>query len=72
MTAQADMGFRLIMQAWGNSGQTDVQARETALTQLAVMVADGDLQISDNLLLVTEQGQLWLEREAAKGRGRAN
>ena len=30
------------------------------------------LQIADNMLLVTEQGRLWAEREVAKGRGRTN
>ena len=72
MTPETEMGFRLIVQAWRNSGQTDAQARETAQIQLAVMVADGDLQIGENLLLVTEQGRLWLEREAKAGRGNAN
>ena len=47
-------------------------AQQRALTQLALMVVEGDLQIADNLLLVTEKGRRWLEREAAKGHGRAN
>ena len=72
MTAPVKMGLGLIVQTWRNTGLSDVHAREMALTQLALMVVEGDLQIADNLLLVTEQGRLWLERENAKGRGRVN
>jgi len=36
------------------------------------MVEDGELEIADNSLLVTEKGQQWLEQEKAAGRGTTN
>ena len=72
MTAPVEMGFKLIVQTWRNTGLTDDRAREVAWTQLAVMVAEGDLQTGDNLILVTEQGRRWLEREAGKRKNTGN
>ena len=72
MTATAEMGFKLTLQTWRNTGLTDERAREVALTQRAIMIAEGELQIADNLLVVTEKGRQWLERQSSEGHGRGN
>ena len=72
MTAPAEMGFKLVLQTWRNTGLTDNVAREVALTQLAIMIAEGELQIADNLLVVTKTGRQWLERQSPERHGRGN
>jgi hypothetical protein len=72
LTPEVVLGFRLIVQADRAAGQSDAQARATARIQLAVMVADGDLQIADDMVIVTEQGRRWLERQAEDGHGKSN
>jgi hypothetical protein len=66
------LGFRLIVQAYRAAGQSDAQAQATARIQLAVMIADGDLQITDDMVIVTEQGPRWLERQAEEGHEKSN
>jgi hypothetical protein len=36
------------------------------------MIADGDLQIADDMVIVTQQGRRWLERQAGQGYGKSN
>lgn len=72
MSTPAKMGFGLMVQTLKSSGLPDTRARETAFEQLAKMVEDGELEIADNLILVTEKGQRWLKREMAAGRGKSN
>ena len=72
MSAPAKMGFGLMVQTLKSSGLSDTRARETAFEQLAKMIEDGELEIADNSLLVTEKGQQWLKQEMAAGRGTTN
>jgi hypothetical protein len=72
MGEPAKMGFGLMVQTLKSSGLPDTKAREIAFEQLAKMVEAGELEIADNLLLVTEKGRLWFEREKAAGRGTTN
>src|ERR1041384_895154 len=67
MDAATTMGFGLIVQTWRNTGLSDARAREMALTQLALMVIEGDLQIADNIVIVTEQGRRWQARQTTGG-----
>ncbi len=72
LTPEAEIGFRLIVQAYRAAGQAEAQAQATARIQLAVMLADGDLQIADDMVLVTEKGRRWLERQTEQGPGKSN
>ena len=56
MSAPAKMGFGLMMRTLKSSGLAESKAREVAFEYLAKMVEDGELEIADNSLLVTEKG----------------
>lgn len=72
LTNAQQMSFRLMVQGWKETDSSDSVARDEALTQLAILVDDGELEVAGNEIVLTTTGQQWLQQQQEKGVGQAN
>jgi len=67
-----EVGFALMVQAWKEANLNDAEAREMALIQIALLVCDGDLEIINNTVVISQTGKRWLDQLAKTGLGQNN